>query len=62
MLQASRGSARGDLFGGFAIVKELGRIGLRVRMIGDLHRTEVLAAAAMQRQVEKERQRGYVPV
>jgi len=50
-----------DLFGGFAIVKELVRIGSRGRMMGELHQTEVRAAAAMQRQVERKRRREYVP-
>jgi predicted DNA-binding WGR domain protein len=51
-----------DLFGGFAIVKEWGRIGARCgRVVGEWHLTEALAAAAVQRQAERKRRRGYTP-
>jgi predicted DNA-binding WGR domain protein len=49
-----------DLFSGFAIVKELGRIGSRGRMMGELHQTEVLAAAYSARS-RRSKRRGYVP-
>ena len=49
-----------DLFGGFAVVKEWGRIGSRGRMMDELHATEALAAAAMQHQRERKRRRGYL--
>jgi predicted DNA-binding WGR domain protein len=49
-----------DLFGGFAVVKEWGRIGARGRMMDELHDTETLAVAAMQRQAAHKRKRGYV--
>jgi predicted DNA-binding WGR domain protein len=40
-----------DLFSGFAVVKEWGRIGHRGgRVAGEWHLTEALAAAAVQRQ------------
>jgi predicted DNA-binding WGR domain protein len=42
-----------DLFGGFAVVKEWGRIGARGQMMDELHATEALAAAAMQRQADR---------
>ena len=49
-----------DLFGGFMVVKEWGRIGSRGGTIMDEpHPTEALAAAAMQRQAERKRRRGY---
>ena len=51
-----------DLFGGFAIVKEWGRIGRRGgRVAGEWQLTETLAAAAVQRQAERKRRRGYTP-
>ena len=49
-----------DLFGGFAVVKEWGRIGARGRWIGEWHLTEALAHAALQRQAARKRRRGYV--
>jgi predicted DNA-binding WGR domain protein len=49
-----------DLFGGFAIVKEWGRIGSRGRLVGEWHLTEALARAALQRQAARKRRRGYV--
>jgi predicted DNA-binding WGR domain protein len=48
-----------DLFGGFAVVKAWGRIGRRGRMMDELHPTEALAVAAMLRQAERKRRRGY---
>jgi predicted DNA-binding WGR domain protein len=48
-----------DLFGGFAVVKEWGRIGARGRMMDEWHMTEAQALAALQRQAERKRQRGY---
>jgi len=46
-----------DLFGGFAVVKEWGRIGARGRMVGESYATKALGDAAMQRQAERERRR-----
>ena len=37
-----------DLFGGFAVVKEWGRIGARGRMMDEWHTTEAQALAALQ--------------
>jgi predicted DNA-binding WGR domain protein len=48
-----------DLFGGFVVVKEWGRIGARGRIVDELHATEDLAATAMWRQAERKRRRGY---
>jgi predicted DNA-binding WGR domain protein len=48
-----------DLFGGFAVVKEWGRIGARGRMLDELHPTEALAASALERQAKRKRRRGY---
>jgi predicted DNA-binding WGR domain protein len=49
-----------ELFGGFVVVKEWGRIGARGRVTDELHATENLAAAAMQRHAARKRRRGYV--
>jgi predicted DNA-binding WGR domain protein len=48
-----------DLFGGFSVVKEWGRIGARGRMMDEWHMTEAEAFAALQRQAERKRRRGY---
>jgi predicted DNA-binding WGR domain protein len=48
-----------DLFGGFSVVKEWGRIGARGRMVDGWHMTEAEASAAMQRQGEGKRRRGH---
>jgi predicted DNA-binding WGR domain protein len=48
-----------DLFGGFAVVKEWGRIGARGRMMDEWHMTEAEAHFALQRQAERKRRRGY---
>jgi predicted DNA-binding WGR domain protein len=48
-----------DLFGGFAVVKAWGRIGARGRMVDEWHMTEAAAVAALQRQAERKRRRGY---
>jgi predicted DNA-binding WGR domain protein len=50
---------RRDLFGCIVLVKEWGRIGARGRMVGEPHAIEALAAAALQRQAERKRRRGY---
>jgi predicted DNA-binding WGR domain protein len=47
------------LFGGFAVMKEWGRIGGRGRMMDEWHMTEAEAVAALQRQAERKRRRGY---
>jgi len=48
-----------DLSGGFAVAKESGRIGARGRMVGERHPAEAQALAALQRQAERKRRRGY---
>jgi predicted DNA-binding WGR domain protein len=48
-----------DLFGGFGVVKEWGRIGARGRMMDEWHMTELEARAAMRRMAERKRRRGY---
>jgi predicted DNA-binding WGR domain protein len=48
-----------DLFGGFAVVKEWGRIGARGRTMDEWHMTEAEALAALQRHAERKRRRGY---
>ena len=48
-----------DLFGGFAVVKEWGRIGARGRTMDEWHMIEAEALAALQRQAERKRRRGY---
>jgi predicted DNA-binding WGR domain protein len=40
-------------------VKEWGRIGARGRMMDEWHMTEVQALAALRRQAERKRRRGY---
>ena len=52
--------AQPDLFGGVLRVKEWGRIGARGRMVAQRYDTEALAAAALQRQAERKRRRGYI--
>jgi WGR domain len=46
-----------DLFGGFSVVKEWGRIGARGRMMDKWHMTEAEALAALQRQADPPRHR-----
>jgi predicted DNA-binding WGR domain protein len=46
-----------DLFGCIILVKAWGRI--RGRVAHELHPTEALAIAALQRQAEEKRRRGY---
>ena len=49
-----------DLFGGVLLVKEWGRIGAHGRIVDESYDSEALAAAAMQRQAERKRRRGYI--
>jgi predicted DNA-binding WGR domain protein len=48
-----------DLFGCIILTKQWGRIGTRGRMTGEVHPTEALAVAALQRQADHKRRRGY---
>ena len=50
-----------DLFGCIILTKQWGRIGARGRIVGELHPTEALAVAALQRQADRKRRRGYQP-
>jgi predicted DNA-binding WGR domain protein len=60
MRRFNRLDVQPDLFGGFAVVREWGRIGARGgRVAGEWHMTEALAVATLQRQAERKRRRGY---
>jgi predicted DNA-binding WGR domain protein len=48
-----------DLFGGVLLMKEWGRIGARGRMMAESYDSEALAVAAIQKQAERKRKRGY---
>jgi predicted DNA-binding WGR domain protein len=48
-----------DLFGGVLLMKEWGRIGQRGRIVAEPYDSEVLAAAAMQKQAVRKRRSGY---
>lgn len=48
-----------DLFGGVLLMKEWGRIGGRGRIMAEPYDTESPALAALQRQAERKRRRGY---
>ncbi len=49
-----------DLFGGVCLVKEWGRIGSRGRIVAEHYEDHDLANAALQRQAQRKRRRGYV--
>jgi predicted DNA-binding WGR domain protein len=48
-----------DLFGGFLLMKQWGRIGARGQIKAERYGNEALAAIALQRQAERKRRRGY---
>jgi predicted DNA-binding WGR domain protein len=48
-----------DLFGGVMLMKEWGRIGARGRVMAERYDSEDLALAALQKQAERKRKRGY---
>jgi predicted DNA-binding WGR domain protein len=48
-----------DLFGGVLLVKEWGRIGAQGRMVAESYENEAPAIAALQRQAERKKKRGY---
>jgi predicted DNA-binding WGR domain protein len=48
-----------DLFGGVLLMKEWGRIGAQGRIMAERYEDEALATAALQRQAECKRRRGY---
>jgi len=49
-----------DLFGGARLTKQFGRIGARGRVMAEHYDDAALALAALQKQAERKRQRGYV--
>ena len=48
-----------DLFGGFMLLKQWGRIGTQGRVAAERYVSEALAAEALQRQAVKKKRRGY---
>ncbi len=48
-----------DLFGGVLLMKEWGRIGARGRMVAERYDSAAPALAALQKQAERKRRRGY---
>lgn len=48
-----------DLFGGFLLVRQWGRIGARGRIVAERFDDATLAADALQRQADRKRRRGY---
>jgi predicted DNA-binding WGR domain protein len=50
-----------DLFGGVLLMKRYGRIGARGRIMAEHYGDEALARAALQKQAERKRRRGYLP-
>ena len=50
-----------DLFGGFLLMKQWGRIGARGQIKAERFDTEAPALAAMHLQAANKRRRGYVP-
>lgn len=50
-----------DLFGGVLLMKAWGRIGARGRVMSEHYDDVDLAGAALQKQAERKRRRGYAP-
>jgi predicted DNA-binding WGR domain protein len=48
-----------DLFGCIMLMKQWGRVGTQGRIQADSFESEVLAVAALQRQAERKKRRGY---
>jgi predicted DNA-binding WGR domain protein len=48
-----------DLFGGVLLLKQWGRVGTQGRMMMEFFESEALALAALQRQADCKRRRGY---
>lgn len=48
-----------DLFGGVRLMKQWGRIGARGRITAKHYENEATARAALQKQAERKRRRGY---
>jgi len=49
-----------DLFGGFLLLRQFGRIGACGRVMAERFEDGALAAAALDRQAERKRRRGYI--
>jgi predicted DNA-binding WGR domain protein len=56
---ATRVDRRPDLFGGFLLMKQWGRIGAHGQIRAERYEAEALALLGMQRQAERKRRRGY---
>ncbi len=50
-----------DLFGGFLLLKQWGRIGAGGRIKAERYDAEAHALDALQRQAERKRRKGYAP-
>jgi Uncharacterized conserved protein len=48
-----------DLFGGFLLMKQWGRIGARGRVVAEHYESEAPALDALQKQAERKRRKGY---
>ncbi len=48
-----------DLFGGFLLLKQWGRIGAGGRMVAERYEDEAPALLALRRQAERKQRRGY---
>lgn len=48
-----------DLFGGFMLLKQWGRIGARGRVTAERYDDEAPARAALQKQADRKRRKGY---
>src|SRR5271166_4472091 len=51
-----------DLFGGFLLLKQWGRIGAGGQIRAERYKSAELAAVALQRHAERKRRRGYVAI
>lgn len=49
-----------DLFGGFLLMKQWGRIGARGRIMAERFESEAPTLAALQKQADRKQRRGYV--
>lgn len=59
MCRFYRLSIQPDLFGGVLLMKGWGRIGTRGRVTAERHDGEAPALAALQKQADRKRRRGY---
>jgi len=49
-----------DLFGGFLLMKQWGRIGVRGRVVAERHHSAALATRALNELAQRKKRRGYV--